>query len=85
MIVMQGVHKVGDIFPLEEIYNAENQGHGKHQQFGDDFLLAGPVEDSKIQQQIKWEPYLETCGGNLFPLLGGWECFKHGDYNRNQQ
>ena len=51
MSVMQGVHKVGDIFPLEEIYNAENQGHGKHQQFGDDFLLAGPVEDSKIQQQ----------------------------------
>ena len=35
--------------------------------------------------RIKWEPNLETCGGNLFPLLGGWECFKHGDYNRNQQ
>ena len=24
--------------------------------------------------KIKWEPYLETCGGNLFPLLGCREC-----------
>ena len=26
---------------------------------------------------IKWEPYLETCGGNLFPLLGCQECFTY--------
>ena len=26
---------------------------------------------------IKWEPYLETCGGNLFPLLGCRGCFTY--------
>ena len=49
---MQGVHKVCKIIPHEEVYNAENQSQGIHQAVGDDFLLAGPVVDSKIQQLI---------------------------------
>ena len=49
---MEGVHKVCKIIPHEEIYNAENQSQSIHQAVGDDFLLAGPVGDSKINNYI---------------------------------